>query len=189
MKRRLLAPGKAEARGFTLIELLTVIAIIGILASIQFPVFARAREEARSTACLSNLMQITLALHMYAQDNKGTFPPDGRGAKESVFPYVRNGQVFQCPSTNVPSGTLSTQPWGSYQYYPGQTDDGDPRRPLLSDREFVHNERANVVLVAGEGASLLKSEWTARGWKLPKKPTPPDYGSGPTRPGSPCPAP
>ncbi len=56
-------------RGFTLIELLVVIAIIAILAAILFPVFARAREKARQTSCLSNVKQIMLAEIMYEQDN------------------------------------------------------------------------------------------------------------------------
>jgi len=55
-------------KGFTLIELLVVIAIIAILAAILFPVFARAREKARSSSCLSNTKQIVLAILMYAQD-------------------------------------------------------------------------------------------------------------------------
>ena len=54
--------------GFTLIELLVVIAIIAILAAILFPVFARAREKARQTSCLSNVKQITLGIRMYAMD-------------------------------------------------------------------------------------------------------------------------
>jgi prepilin-type N-terminal cleavage/methylation domain-containing protein/prepilin-type processing-associated H-X9-DG protein len=63
-----------RARGFTLIELLVVIAIIAILAAILFPVFARAREAARSRACMSNLRQINVALRMYVDDNNGRAP-------------------------------------------------------------------------------------------------------------------
>ena len=62
-------------KGFTLIELLVVIAIITILAAILFPVFARARANARRTAGLSNLKQIGLAVAQYLQDNDGRFPP------------------------------------------------------------------------------------------------------------------
>jgi len=62
-------------RGFTLIELLVVIAIIAILAAILFPVFAKAREKARQTKCLSNVRQIVLATMMYAQENKEALPP------------------------------------------------------------------------------------------------------------------
>ena len=61
-------------RGFTLIELLVVIAIIAILAAILFPVFARAREKARCTSCLSNLKQIGLGLAMYISDYDETWP-------------------------------------------------------------------------------------------------------------------
>ena len=58
----------AQRRGFTLIELLVVIAIIAILAAILFPVFAQARDKARSVSCLSNMKQLGLALTMYLQD-------------------------------------------------------------------------------------------------------------------------
>ena len=61
-------------RGFTLIELLVVIAIIAILAAILFPVFARAREKARQTSCLSNVKELALALLMYSQDYDETIP-------------------------------------------------------------------------------------------------------------------
>src|SRR5438067_7411849 len=59
---------------FTLIELLVVIAIIAILAAILFPVFARARESARRSTCLSNLRQLGTATMMYLQDYDDTYP-------------------------------------------------------------------------------------------------------------------
>src|ERR671937_508051 len=72
MKRH---PGRVQ-RGFTLIELLVVIAIIAILAAILFPVFGRAREQARKTACASNLKQIGLGFAQYSQDYDECNPHD-----------------------------------------------------------------------------------------------------------------
>ena len=100
-------------RGFTLIELLVVIAIIAILAAILFPVFARAREKARQTSCLSNLKQITLGVLMYAQDYDERMVPTrlrqngvdtGQGNwVYGIMPYVKNKQLFICPSDGAPS--------------------------------------------------------------------------------------
>ncbi len=77
-------------RGFTLIELLVVIAIIAILAAILFPVFARARENARRTSCVSNVKQIGLAWMMYVQDYDETYPPDNttNGANAQWMPIT-----------------------------------------------------------------------------------------------------
>ncbi len=90
-------------RGFTLIELLVVIAIIAILAAILFPVFARAREKSRQTACLSNLKQLSLGVLMYAQDYDGRLIPSRDNTNKLIWPaylepYVKNTQVFICPS-------------------------------------------------------------------------------------------
>ena len=90
-------------QGFTLIELLVVIAIIAILAAILFPVFARAREKARQTSCLSNLRQIGTATMMYNQDYDEKYPPQfGWDASLDwpipMVPYVKNAQLFACPS-------------------------------------------------------------------------------------------
>ncbi|HEX8834930.1 MAG TPA: DUF1559 domain-containing protein [Abditibacteriaceae bacterium] len=99
-------------RGFTLIELLVVIAVIAILASILFPVFARARENARRSSCASNLKQIGLGLLQYAQDYdektvKANMGPvadvsDATSWKwmDSIYPYVKSTQIFTCPSDN-----------------------------------------------------------------------------------------
>src|SRR5437667_8060368 len=84
-----------STKGFTLIELLVVIAIIAILAAILFPVFARAREAARKTSCLSNMKQLGLASNMYKQDydecyaDSRSFWMDCQGAQNAACNTLR----------------------------------------------------------------------------------------------------
>jgi prepilin-type N-terminal cleavage/methylation domain-containing protein/prepilin-type processing-associated H-X9-DG protein len=104
-----------RSSGFTLIELLVVIAIIAILAAILFPVFAQAREKARSITCVSNQKQFGLALVQYEQDNDETFvacqDPAGDsgttgspvGWADSLQPYIKSTAVMHCPDDSVPS--------------------------------------------------------------------------------------
>ena len=100
---------KGITTGFTLIELLVVIAIISILASILFPVFARARENARRASCQSNLKQISLSLMQYTQDYDEKLVPAGNliGGVEQAWmttlqPYVKSAQIMICPSDSKP---------------------------------------------------------------------------------------
>ena len=103
---------------FTLIELLVVIAIIAILAAILFPVFAQAREKARSISCLSNCRQMGLSYMMYVQDYDETFifaqggaSTGGDGWGGRVYPYVKNAGVYKCPDdSHQPSPPDLTQP-------------------------------------------------------------------------------
>lgn len=117
----------SKNKGFTLIELLVVIAIIAILAAILFPVFAKAREAARATSCLSNMKQLGSAFQMYVSENDNVLPvPNyeasvaagdaisfgwtGEGAaptqdyhdnytlQAALTPYVKSANIFKCPS-------------------------------------------------------------------------------------------
>ena len=124
-------------KGFTLIELLVVIAIIAILAAILFPVFARARENARRSSCSSNMKQIGLGILQYVQDyderypnsttNNIPLPANGTIAATNgnfvpwqfvIQPYMKSYQIFACPSnsrnTNFQQNTNNLVPI-SYQ--------------------------------------------------------------------------
>ena len=113
-------PFRSVTKAFTLIELLVVIAIIAILAAILFPVFARARENARRSSCQSNLKQIGLGVMQYTQDYDERYPfaysddtsfagkpfysttyggPFWQGI---IFPYVKSQQIYVCPSSSNP---------------------------------------------------------------------------------------
>jgi len=107
-----------KQKGFTLIELLVVIAIIAILAAILFPVFARARENARKSTCQSNLKQIGLAAMQYTQDYDETLVhynlANVGGWDKMLEPYLKNTGVLRCPSG--PQGVLA---YGYNYFYLG----------------------------------------------------------------------
>ncbi len=125
-----------KKRGFTLIELLVVIAIIAILAAILFPVFAKAREKARTASCQSNLKQIGLAATMYAQDYDETMVhyslPGTGGWTAALDPYTKNAQVYVCPSK------AGVTPGYGYNYlYLGNGSTGTAMASVQSPAETV----------------------------------------------------
>ena len=74
------------------------ILLIAILAAILFPVFQKAREKARLSACDSNVKQIELGMIQYTQDHNDMFPKSAAAYKDAVFPYLQSEQLFHCPS-------------------------------------------------------------------------------------------
>lgn len=159
---------------FTLIELLVVIAIIAILAAILFPVFGRARENARRSSCQSNLKQIGLGIIQYIQDYDERLPgaTDGNGgvnqrggwtyytafgrparfdpAQGSIYPYIKSSQIFVCPSDAAGSTAGNSYAINACVAAKDTTADAGFRfKPGLSSAAF--EESAQWMLLSEEG--------------------------------------
>lgn len=167
---------KKRHSAFTLIELLVVISIIAILASILFPVFARARENARRASCQSNLKQIGLSLQMYIQDYDGRVPicvdnttptptDDSGYWWVTLHKYTKNDQIFVCPSwraTTTPTGLQSfevppdaNKPFLHYgivgTYMWNETMDGSPEMRLTGTSSDGTSYGPSQVIAVSEG--------------------------------------
>jgi prepilin-type N-terminal cleavage/methylation domain-containing protein/prepilin-type processing-associated H-X9-DG protein len=176
-------------KGFTLIELLVVIAIIAILAAILFPVFARAREKARQTSCLSNVKELTLGMLMYAQDFDETFPmcryPDDTYYPSPIdgvsctfswpqltHPYVKNAQVLVCPSderarpnySNGSTTNMSRYSYGrNYGYF-----NGDKSSLVAGNIKLAAIQEPSSTIMIGEADNCNRcgprtANWPAGG--------------------------
>jgi prepilin-type N-terminal cleavage/methylation domain-containing protein/prepilin-type processing-associated H-X9-DG protein len=155
-----------RSKGFTLIELLVVIAIIAILASILFPVFGRARENARRSSCQSNLKQIGLGFIQYTQDYDeklpppGTCPTPGGGCtnadearsfgswSQRMHPYIKSVQIYACPSNTantrtrdaaIPALNYPAFPisYGANAHYLGTTELGQAENIVASPSQKI----------------------------------------------------
>lgn len=131
-------------RAFTLIELLVVIAIIAILAAILFPVFARARESARSSSCLSNVKQLGTATQMYIQDFDGRFLANGQNVgitpRDRLTPYIKNVNIWVCPSeTNATVKAMTDPRYVSYMFNNQLSGKGDGSIRTPADTVITHD--------------------------------------------------
>ncbi len=145
----------ARTAGFTFIELMTVWAIICILAAILFPVFARAREKAHQTSCVSNLQNIGAALKMYAYENYGHLPPTDNDLTPLIGRHLFDGEVLLCPSERREMGRLDI-PYGNpanfsdYIYRGGLCDDDLPTQVIVGEeRPDRHNTGGNYLWLDG----------------------------------------
>jgi prepilin-type processing-associated H-X9-DG protein/prepilin-type N-terminal cleavage/methylation domain-containing protein len=151
---------QSDPRGFTFIEMVAALSIIMIVAGMLFPVFARARESARRTNCRSNLHQLGQALHLYAQDYDGRFPPvDNEWSSQNR--YTKNSQVYACPSepeslrkryqvgVQIPQGVSDYKVNSSYQYLAGFSNDGWSAQPVARDWDTWHRGGVNVLYLGG----------------------------------------
>jgi prepilin-type N-terminal cleavage/methylation domain-containing protein/prepilin-type processing-associated H-X9-DG protein len=171
---------QSQRRGFTLIELLVVIAIIAILAAILFPVFSRARENARRTSCQSNLKQIGLGYMQYSQDFDGWSPGsvtfyDPTAADEAkrgtswpttIFPYVKSTQVFACPSGETEKIKRAIMGPSSTRTYCGLSSDDDGEdRSLVKNLSYGFN-------------NILDVNWVNPNFDAPSRGVPGSHGNG-----------
>ncbi|MGI5818575.1 MAG: DUF1559 domain-containing protein [Armatimonadota bacterium] len=156
-------------KGFTLIELLVVIAIIAILAAILFPVFARAREKARQSSCMSNLKQIGLAHMMYAQDYDERLAPyevahgstyrRASATYDTIHPYINNQDVYICPSEEFTWNGHSSAPYTRGEFPAGR---GVFRQTMVASYSVVRDmsgvDRVSPAPFPGSGRKLAQFE-------------------------------
>ncbi len=182
-------------KGFTLIELLVVIAIISLLAALVFPAFSRARENTRKTSCLNNQKQLATGFLQYTQDYDGILPSSTDGnpgdgqlggwifyqpfggapgsfdvSRGSLYPYLKNKQVYICPSDSAGQRSgLSYAVNGCLESSPTAA---PPLNGIRTGRNVADFSNTSMWMLLGEesastgstddGYLWINNDWTAR---------------------------
>lgn len=168
-------PRTNKMQGFTLIELLVVIAIIAILAAILFPVFGRARENARRSSCASNMRQLGLGVLQYAQDYDERYP-SVRGTSagpgnwgQVIYPYVKSTQIYACPSN--PDTSKRTLGWNETTAGAVQVPESYGMNNRLQNMSLAAVESSAQKIIFGElyvyspeigNRAWVNTEWSTR---------------------------
>ena len=172
-----LRASSTRGRGFTLIELLVVIAIIAILAAVLFPAFAKARESARRTSCVSNMRQIGMSFLQYFQENDERFPMTKGDTPwvNTLQPYLKSRQILRCssdPSTNweapiAPSTSVRATSYVLNGYFPPPVPTVAVPNPASNPYSFIAgiNSPASVIFLAENGANRAGNYFHAHLWK------------------------
>ncbi|MGE5531511.1 MAG: prepilin-type N-terminal cleavage/methylation domain-containing protein [Bacteroidota bacterium] len=181
-------------RGFTFIELVSVWAIISILAAILFPVFAKAREKARQSNCMTNLINVGTALRMYGADHWGYLPPTQNDLTPLLSPrYLPEPASLTCPTLRgdslfdyppkSPEQQLAQRSGFDYVYRGGLADDDPPQQGVAADRfRDVHNGGANALFLDGHG-KWLQNEMFEKPTTAGAPGLPPNYATSALVPG------
>ena len=176
-----------KAKGFTLLELVVVVAIISILAALLLPALGRAKAKAQQPACMNNLRQIGLAIHMYAEDSSDAFPQATNSPPASFTAYTmlmksyvgltgtkpERAKLFACPADTfywdsgdgLVSQSLNQQAsfhYSSYGFNGGNFLSGKPpapRWPGISGRKLSSIKESVKTVLITEFAALLPYSW------------------------------
>ncbi len=152
---------------FTLLELIVVIFVLAILAVLaSYLLLKQKREISGRIGCTSNLIQLGLAIRMYAQENKEEFPyRPGRAGFEMLRSggYLENCYMYTCRSTKdkIPDGSDLRTSQVSYMYACALNEATSVDSGLARDRDTNHSKYGNVLFVDGHVEEFVGANWTA----------------------------